>query len=261
MTETILHTENLSIGYTGKSASRTIAANVHLSFDQGKLISLVGANGIGKSTLLRTVTGIQRPLSGKVWLHGHDIHEMAPLQLAQKLSVVLTEKLPPSNLTVFELVALGRQPYTNWIGKLTDGDRAKIAQALELAQLTDIADKKHYEISDGQLQKVLVARALAQDTPLIILDEPTTHLDLLHKVSLFRLLKKLAQEAGKCILFSTHDIDLAIQLSDEMVVMASGNVFQDTPAALIRKGIFDTLFKDENIVFDIEKGKFIFKGL
>lgn len=261
MTKPVLHTENLSIGYVSKKEINTIASDVRLSLEQGKLISLVGANGIGKSTLLRTITGIQQPLSGKVWLHESNIHELAPLQLAQNLSVVLTEKLPPSNLTVFELVALGRQPYTNWIGKLAGEDLDKIHHALELAQLTHLSDKKHYEISDGQLQKVLIARALAQDTPVIILDEPTTHLDLLHKVSLFRLLKKLTQEADKCILFSTHDIDLAIQLSDEMIVMTPENVFQDAPSALIRKGVFDTLFKDENIVFDIEKGKFIFKGL
>jgi iron complex transport system ATP-binding protein len=253
----ILSTSDLSIGYKTKKATVMIAEKLHLTFQAGKLIALIGANGIGKSTLLRTITGIQKPLSGSVVLNGKPIMEYQALDLAQNLSVVLTEKLPPSNLTVFELVALGRQPYTNWIGTLSDTDIEKIKLALSQTQISHLAAKKHYEISDGQLQKVLIARALAQDTPLIILDEPTTHLDLLHKVSLLKLLKKLTQETGKCILFSTHDIDLAIQLSDEMIIMTPETVVQDAPCNLIRKGSFDTLFKDENIVFDSEKGKFI----
>jgi len=253
----ILTTSNLSIGYKSKKETVTIAENLNLNLDAGKLVSLIGANGIGKSTLLRTITGIQKPLSGNVFLNDKDIATFKPLELAQNLALVLTEKLPPSNLTVFELVALGRQPYTNWIGTLNPEDITKVNEALELTQISHLARKKHFEISDGQLQKVLIARALAQDTPLIILDEPTTHLDLLHKVSLFKLLKKLTQETQKCILFSTHDIDLAIQLSDEMIIMTPESVIQDEPCNLISKGSFATLFKDEHITFDAEKGKFI----
>jgi iron complex transport system ATP-binding protein len=171
--------------------------------------------------------------------------------------LVLTENLPPSNLTVYELVALGRQPYTNWIGKLSPIDLVKIDDAIAQTQIGHLISKKHFEISDGQLQIVLIARALAQDTPLIILDEPTTHLDLLHKVSLFKLLKKLTQETQKCILFSTHDIDMAIQMSDEMIVMTNEKCVQDQPKELISKGIFTTLFQDEHIVFDAQKGKFV----
>lgn len=261
MEQTVLHTQQLGIGYSSKKKQNIIASQIDLSLQKGKLIALVGANGIGKSTLLRTITGIQKPLSGTVLLNGKPIHTQTAQELAQDLSIVLTEKLPPSNLTVFELVALGRQPYTNWIGKLTEQDHAQIQKAIDLTQISGLAQKKHYEISDGQLQKVLIARALAQDTPLIILDEPTTHLDLLHKVSLFRLLKKLTQETQKCILFSTHDIDLAIQLSDEIIVMTADKTVQDLPSQLIADGIFDELFKDEHIVFDIEKGKFLFKNL
>ncbi|MBA4318313.1 MAG: ABC transporter ATP-binding protein [Flavobacterium sp.] len=253
----ILQASKISIGYTHKKEKNSIASNINLSLEKGKLIALIGANGIGKSTLLRTLTGIQKPLSGTVSLNEKNIHEMDFLSLAQNLSVVLTEKLPPSNLTVWELIALGRQPYTNWIGTLTDNDIAKINEAIELTQIGHLATKKHYEISDGQLQIVLIARALAQDTPLIILDEPTTHLDLLHKVVLFKLLKKLTQETGKCILFSTHDIDMAIQLSDEMIIMTPENTVQDQPCNLIMKGSFNTLFKDEHIIFDSEKGKFV----
>jgi iron complex transport system ATP-binding protein len=253
----ILSTSNLSIGYQSKKGKNTIAENLNLTFKEGKLISLVGGNGIGKSTLLRTVTGIQKPLSGTVTLNEKDIHHYEALALAQNLSLVLTEKLPPSNLTVFELIALGRQPYTNWLGKLSAEDLEKINQAIALTHIKHLLEKKHHEISDGQLQIVLIARALAQDTPLIILDEPTTHLDLFHKVSVFKLLKKLSQETNKCILFSTHDIDLAIQLSDEMIVMTETSVEQDQPCNLITKGIFNTLFKDSSISFDGEKGKFV----
>ncbi|NDP26706.1 MAG: ABC transporter ATP-binding protein [Flavobacterium sp.] len=254
----ILKASNLSIGYTSKKVKNIIASNIDLSLEKGKLIALIGANGIGKSTLLRTLTGIQKPISGTILLNEKNIHELDALTLAQNLSVVLTEKLPPSNLTVWELIALGRQPYTNWIGTLTDKDIAKINEAIELTQIEHLTSKKHYEISDGQLQIVLIARALAQDTPLIILDEPTTHLDLLHKVVLFKLLKKLTQETGKCILFSTHDIDMAIQLSDEMIIMTPETTIQDQPCNLIMKGSFNTLFKDEHIVFDAEKGRFFF---
>ena len=253
----ILSTSNLNIGYKTKKAAVAIAENLNLNLTSGKLISLIGANGIGKSTLLRTITGIQQPLSGNVFLKDKNINTYNPLELAQNLSVVLTEKLPPSNLSVFELVALGRQPYTNWIGTLTPTDIEKVQEAMQLTQIEHLATKRHYEISDGQLQKVLIARALAQDTPLIILDEPTTHLDLLHKVSLFKLLKKLTHETQKCILFSTHDIDLAIQLSDEMIIMTPETVVQDQPCNLISNGSFATLFKDEHIVFDAEKGKFM----
>ena len=206
---------------------------------------------------MRTITGIQKPLAGTVLLNEKEIHNYESLALAQNLSLVLTEKLPPSNLSVFELIALGRQPYTNWLGKLSAEDLEKINQAITLTHIEHLIDKKHHEISDGQLQIVLIARALAQDTPLIILDEPTTHLDLFHKVSVFKLLKKLSQETNKCILFSTHDIDLAIQLSDEMIVMTESMVEQDQPCNLITKGIFNTLFKDSSITFDGEKGKFV----
>lgn len=261
----IVITKNLSIGYATKKEKIVIAENLNLNLAQGKLIALIGGNGIGKSTLLRTLCGIQPPLSGEVFLNKKALHSYSPLALAQQLSLVLTEKLPPSNLTVYELVALGRQPYTNWLGKLSENDNTQINRAIELTHIASLTEKKHFEISDGQLQKVLVARALAQDTPLIILDEPTTHLDLLHKVSLFKLLKKLSEETNKCILFSTHDIDLAIQLADEMIVMTEEtstepnrtNVVQDQPCNLISKGVFNQIFKDETITFDSEKGKFI----
>lgn len=257
MDSTILSSSSLSIGYKSKKDENVIAKDLNLNLGAGKLTALIGANGVGKSTLLKTLTGIQKPLSGTVLINGEDIHKMNPAALALHLSVVLTERLPPSNLSVFELVALGRQPYTNWIGTLSKIDTAKINEAMERSQITHLAHKKHYEISDGQLQKVLVARALAQDCPIIVLDEPTTHLDLLHKVALFKLLKRLTQETYKCILFSTHDIDMAIQLSDEMILMTPESITQDMPCNFIANGSFNRLFNDENILFDNQKGKFI----
>ena len=259
MNNIILQTKNLSIGYTSKKEVLTIASDINISLLKGKLITLIGGNGIGKSTLLKTITAIQTPIFGEVILNNKDIFSIENLVLAQQQSLVLTDKLPSSNLTVWELIALGRQPYTNWIGNLSDEDYSKINIAIQLTNIEHLTEKKHYEISDGQLQKVLIARALAQDTDLIILDEPTTHLDLFHKVSVFKLLQKLAHETNKCILFSTHDIDLAIQLSDEMIVMTKEKTIQDQPCNLIEKGIFDTLFKDEHIVFDKTRGKFIVK--
>lgn len=256
----ILKTEKLSIGYTNHKVANCIASAINLTLKKEKLIALIGANGIGKSTLLRTITGIQKPLSGELFLCEKPLDQIEPLALAQQMSLVLTEKLPPSNLTVYELIALGRQPYTNWIGTLSETDKQKINDAIALTQVNDLLDKKHYEISDGQLQIVLIARALAQDTDLIILDEPTTHLDLMHKVSLFKLLKKLTQETKKCILFSTHDMDMAIQLSDEMIVMTPGKCIQNQPCELISQGIFSTLFEDEHILFDNQKGTFIIKN-
>lgn len=255
----LLTSNDLSIGYKSKSSEHVIAKDININLDAGKLVALIGENGIGKSTLLRTLSGLKKPLSGSVHLNERNLTDYSQVDLAQNLSLVLTEKLPPSNLTVFELIALGRQPYTNWIGKLTEVDLEKINQAIALTQIEHLTQKKYYEISDGQFQNVLVARALAQDTPLIILDEPSTHLDLFHKVALFKLLKKLASESNKCILFSTHDIDLAIQLSDEMIVMTQEKVIQDQPCNLISEGIFDTLFMDENIKFDSEKGRFMIR--
>jgi iron complex transport system ATP-binding protein len=255
----LLTSNDLSIGYKSKSSEHVIAKDININLEAGKLIALIGENGIGKSTLLRTLSGLKKPLYGSVYLNERNLTDYSQVDLAQNLSLVLTEKLPPSNLTVFELIALGRQPYTNWIGRLTESDLEKINQAIALTQIEHLAQKKYYEISDGQFQNVLVARALAQDTPLIILDEPSTHLDLFHKVALFKLLKKLASESNKCILFSTHDIDLAIQLSDEMIVMTQGKVVQDQPCNLISEGIFDTLFTDENIKFDSKKGRFMIR--
>lgn len=252
----ILKTINLSIGYPSKSEKLVIASNIDIQLEKGKLVALVGKNGIGKSTFLKTITQIIPSVAGDVFLEGKLLSDYDGKTLAQKLSLVLTEHLPPSNLTIYEIVALGRQPYTNWLGTLTNEDKKIIEEAIQLTEIQNYSSKKHYEVSDGQLQKALIARALAQDTPIIILDEPTTHLDLVHKVTLLKLLQKLTHETGKTILYSTHDIDLAIQLCDEIIVFSENKVVQDQPCNLISDGTFTRLFQNENIIFDATIGKF-----
>ena len=257
--QNIIQTKNLSIGYTTKSETITISENINLSLEKGKLIALIGENGIGKSTLLKTLTGLIPPLKGEVTLLNKSLKNFKPLDLAQELSIVLTEKLPPSNLTVYEIIALGRQPYTNWLGTLSNEDKIKIDEAIALTDIQHLIHKKHDEISDGQLQIALIARALAQDTSIIILDEPTTHLDLVHKATLLKLLLKLTHETGKTILYSTHDIDLAIQMTDEMIVFTPTEIVIDQPCNLIQTGIFNTLFDTEHLLFDPTIGKFKIK--
>lgn len=255
----VLKTKQLKIGYKSNKTIKIIASDINVSLQAGKLISLIGSNGIGKSTFLKTIAGIIPTLDGSVFLNQRQIESFSTTELAENLSLVLTEKLPLSSLSVYELIALGRQPYTNWLGKLSKEDENQIEKALELTQISDLRNRKYYELSDGQFQKVMIARAIAQDTPFIILDEPSTHLDLFHKVSLFKLLQKLAHETNKCVLFSTHDLDLAIQLSDEIIIMKENLFKHNSPAELINQGIFDDFFNDDSIVFDRNTKQFILR--
>ncbi|WP_282044485.1 ABC transporter ATP-binding protein [Winogradskyella flava] len=256
ITNIILKATQLSIGYKAKKVESIIASNINFELHKGQLIGLVGANGIGKSTLLRTLIKVQPALSGAIILNGNDLKSTATLDLAKQLSIVLTEPLSSKNLSVYELVALGRHPYTNWIGNLTENDVAIINNALELVNITDLKDKKCFELSDGQLQKVMIARALAQDTDIIVLDEPTTHLDMYHKAYILKLLQKLTKDTGKTILFSSHEIDLAIQLCDTMIVMRNNDVVCDQPCHLISNDIFESLFPKDLISFDNNSGSF-----
>ena len=185
----ILKTENLSIGYASKKTTSVIANNINIELKQGELIGLVGANGIGKSTFLRTLTSIQAPLDGKIYLNDKPLKNHSSIELAKTMSLVLTEQLMSKNLSVFELVALGRQPYTNWVGYLSTEDLLVINKSIEQTNLSEFKHRKCFELSDGQLQKVMIARALSQDTDLIILDEPTTHLDMYHKAYILKLVQ------------------------------------------------------------------------
>jgi len=246
----VLHTEDLSIGYKNGKALKVVAADINLKLYEGELIGLVGANGIGKSTLLRTLSRVQPHLHGSIYLAKTNLQEYTPIQLATQLSVVFTDSIASKNLTVQELVALGRQPYTNWIGKLSEEDTQKVKLAIELTNIKDIVQKKCFELSDGQLQKALIARAIAQDTPFIMLDEPTTHLDVYHKAYILKLLKRLAFETKKTILFSTHEIDFAIQLCDKMIVMNKEGFEFGRPKELVQARAFSSLFPEDLILFD-----------
>lgn len=252
----ILKTENLTIGYSAKKTQTVVASNINIELHQGELIGLVGANGIGKSTLLRTLTKVQKPLHGNIIINDKTLTQFRPNELAKALSLVLTEQVVSKNLSVFELVALGRQPYTNWVGKLSDSDLFIVNNALKKTNIEELKHKKCFELSDGQLQKVMIARALAQDTDLIILDEPTTHLDMYHKAFILKLLQNLVKETKKTILFSSHEIDLAIQLCDKIVLMTEDNTVIDSPCNLIEKHAFNSLFPKDLIIFDEKTGSF-----
>ncbi|KAA5823519.1 ABC transporter ATP-binding protein [Algibacter amylolyticus] len=252
----ILKTSDLSIGYISKKKQACIASNINIELKRGELVGLIGANGIGKSTLLRTLTQVQNPLEGTIEINDKNVHDYAPLELAKVMSLVLTEQITSKNLSVFDLVALGRQPYTNWIGTISKQDTIAINNALKQTNITELKHKKCFELSDGQLQKVMIARALAQDTDLIILDEPTTHLDMYHKAYILKLLQRLAKDTNKTILFSSHEIDLAIQLCDNLIVMTENDVVSNTPCNLISKGTFNHLFPKDLIAFDEKTGSF-----
>jgi len=254
-----LEARNLTIGYKAKNGDAIIADAINFSLREGTLIGMVGANGIGKSTLLRTLAGMQPALSGEILLYGKKLKSYSAFQLARFISVVLTEPPASKNLSVRELISLGRQPHTNWMGSLSSEDNKAIDYALEVTETTSLSHRKCYELSDGQMQRVAIARALAQDTPIIILDEPTTHLDIYHRAYVLKLLKKLATEANKTILFSTHEIDLAIQLTDYLIVMTQEETSFDTPCNLIESGKFNTLFPSKTIAFDSKTGRFVIK--
>lgn len=246
----ILKTSNLTIGYASKKKITTIATNLNIGLEAGNLVCLLGENGIGKSTLLRTLTKVQPALNGSIFIENANLKDLSNLDLSKKLSLVLTEKIPESSLTVFELVALGRQPYTNWVGQLSTKDLEIIQEALKQTNTHHLINTKYYELSDGQLQKVLIARALAQNTAVIILDEPTAHLDIHHTIETFILLKELASKFGKTIIISTHEINLALQLADELWLMTSQGLNTGKTDKLIETNQLDSLFDSELIHFD-----------
>lgn len=246
-TEHIIKVSNLSIGYTSKKTIKTIASNLNITLNSGNLVCLLGKNGIGKSTLLRTLTKVQPSLKGEVFIDSNKLETINYIDFAKMVSLVLTERLPDSSLSVFELVALGRQPYTNWIGYLTTEDLQIIESAFEKTNTKHLMNSKCFELSDGQLQKVLIARALTQNTPIIVLDEPTAHLDLHHTINTFALLKNLASEFQKTIIVSTHEVNLALQLADELWLMTPTKFISGKTEDLIENNDLNLLF-DSNLI-------------
>jgi len=250
--ETILQTHQLQIGYPQK----TVAKDICLNIQQAELVAVIGINGAGKSTLLKTLTGNLTSLDGEILLKNHKLEQLNPKEISELISVVLTGAEFSQNLCVEELVALGRQPYTNWLGQLSNKDKAEVKDALETLEIEKFANRKCSSLSDGQLQKVLLARALAQETPLIVLDEPTTHLDLYHKVFVLKLLKNLAKKTQKAIVFASHEINLALQLCDQIILVHEGNVFQKTPKELLQEKLLEKLFPKDLVTFDAESRSF-----
>lgn len=246
----IIKTTNLSIGYSSKKKVNTIATNLNIELKKGNLVCLLGKNGVGKSTLLRTLTKVQPALSGDIFINDKNLNNLNNLDLAKSLSLVLTERLPESTLSVYEIVALGRQPYTNWVDKLSEKDLKIINRAIEQTNTKHLINSKYYELSDGQLQKVLIARALAQNTKIIILDEPTAHLDIHHTIETFTLLKKLAKEFNKTIIVSTHEVNIALQLSDVLMLMTSANFIAGKTEELIENNSLNQLFDSDLISFN-----------
>ncbi|MDC0178020.1 ABC transporter ATP-binding protein [Polaribacter sp.] len=253
----ILKTDNLSIGYQQKKVATTIASDINLAIEKGKLIAVLGENGIGKSTLLRTLSKVQKPLSGTIFIHQKNIEKITEKALSKQVSLVLTARLPESQLTVYELIALGRQPYTNWIDKLSPVDIEKIATAIRQTEIEHLINNRFYELSDGQLQRVLIARALAQDTEMIILDEPTAHLDMHQTLKIFSLLKKLVATTQKTIIISSHEVNLAIQLADEIILLTPNTLLTGTPKKLMETNAFDTLFPKELVNFNKTLQQFV----
>lgn len=232
MSKESIITSNLSIGYPGKVVQKML----NLSFFEGELVGVIGPNGCGKSTFLRTIAGLQPCLSGGVSFPLTEAEDYA-----KRVALVLTERFSLPNTRVRDVVAMGRYPYTSLLGKLTSHDEAIIEQSLDAVGLLPMADTCFAHHSDGEQQRVLMAKALAQQTPLIVLDEPTAHLDIPNRIYILRLLRQLAHEQGKTILLSTHELDLAIQFSDRILLMTANRGFR---LAGVKQLVADDAFTD-----------------
>lgn len=250
--------KGVSIGYQTHRPPHIVQSDLSLTADKGELIALIGKNGCGKSTLLRSIATLQPVLEGTILLNGEDIHSLAPKQRARLLSVVLTRQEMVASFTVRELIAIGRDPYTGWLGSLAQSDLDVINRSIAITDLARFTERNIHALSDGELQRVFIARALAQDTPLILLDEPTSHLDLPNRINIMLLLQKLARETGKTILISTHELETAIQVADKLWLMDKGKgVVVGTPEDLVLNGSFDKVFGHTSYEFDKEYGSFI----
>lgn len=257
-TNNTLTAKKLSIGYRKKGEEKRVHENLQLELRKGELLCLMGPNGAGKSTLLRTLAGIQPPLAGQVLVAGKELHQLNTVERAHLISLVLTETISAGNMTVLELVALGRYPHTGWGGQLNQSDKSQVSQALEDVGIQELAKEKLYELSDGQRQKALIARALAQDGKLIILDEPTAHLDLINRLQIMRLLRLLALRRQKAIVVATHELDLALQTADRMWLLGNKEegLTAGVPEDLVLQGQLAKTFSRSGFYFDAHSGQF-----
>lgn len=242
----MIHFENLTLGY----GDRILIDKLSGKIAGGTLTALVGRNGTGKSTLLRAIAGIGQPYDGTIELNKHDLQLISTTELATTISFVTTDKVRIANLRSRDVVALGRAPYTNWIGRMQSQDRKIVDDALAAVGMSDYADKTMDRMSDGECQRIMIARALAQQTPIILLDEPTAFLDMPNRYELCSLLSRLAHEEQKCILFSTHELDIALELCDAVALISPPQVHILPTEEMIRSGHIERLFSSDIISFN-----------
>lgn len=255
-----LSLKDLSVGYKTSKQELVVLKDINLELKHGELVCFMGPNGVGKSTMLRTIAGVQKPLSGRILIEEKDLYSLTVADLSTKISLVLTDPINAGNMTGRELVALGRYPYLGWRIDFRKEDLLKIEEAISLADVSSYADKKMHELSDGQLQKMMIARALCQDTPIMILDEPTAHLDLNNRVSVINLLKELTRKTGKSILIATHELDLALQSADRLWLAGYNTpVVSGFPEDMVLNGAIDQVFELKG--FDLKTGQLKKKSL
>lgn len=253
----VIEADHLSIGYVHKhKVQKIVHESLDLQLYPGQLTSLLGLNGAGKSTLLRTICGFQPAISGEIRLQGNLLSKYSAKDISRIIGVVLTEKTNAGGITVYELVSLGRHPYTGFFGQLSEQDKQIVEDSIDAVGIGHKTDNYVSELSDGERQKAMIAKALAQQCPIIVLDEPTAFLDVTSRIETMVLLHRLATEQNKAILLSTHDLDLAIQMSDCLWLQErSRPIVCGTPEDLILTGEFESFFNKENIVFDHATGK------
>lgn len=253
-----LELRDLYIGYAEDANRHIVAEELNASLPKGTMACLVGANGVGKSTLMRTLSGFQPALRGEVRIEGRALEEYTPRELSEKIGVVLTERESVPELTVEEVVAIGRVPYTNFWGRLTAADRRAVDEAIALVGIEHLRHKKIGRVSDGERQKAMIAKALAQQTSVILLDEPTAFLDYGSKVAVMRLLRRLAHEEGKAILLSTHDLEIAFQTADEVWILQHDGLQTGTLDALEEHGAVSTFLAKSGLRYEAEDRRIVF---
>ena len=257
MKETTIRLRDLSIGYPDKHNTKRVAEHLNASIHSGELTCLLGTNGVGKSTLLRTLSAFQPPLGGTIDLLDRPLSTYDDRQLATVIGVVLTEKSDIRNMTVEELVGLGRSPYTGFWGTLKEGDRRIVHDAIARVRIEPLTQRMVHTLSDGERQKVMIAKALAQETPIIFLDEPTAFLDFPSKVEVMQLLHNLTHTLQKTVFMSTHDLELALQIADKIWLMDRTNgIAIGTPEDLSLEGKLSSFFSRKGITYDTETGFF-----
>lgn len=257
MNQPTIYIEDLSIGYRERSRTKVVAQHLTTGIRRGELTCLLGANGVGKSTLLRTLSAFQAPLAGEITVLGQKLSRYTDKQLSRVMSVVLTEKCDLRNMTVRELVGMGRSPYTGFWGTLDKKDEEIVDHAIQQVNIENLSSRMMQTLSDGERQKVMIAKALAQETPVIFLDEPTAFLDFPSKVEIMQLLHRFTHHSHKTIFLSTHDLELALQIADKIWLMDKANgIITGTPEDLALQGHLSTFFARKGITFDMETGLF-----